>query len=134
MKRFTWNALVSAAVLVCAASTATATSRLQKGTAKLYPVAESPFPSASGTVTWYRTVYVYPPGVSIIVSVSKLAPNASYYMPVLVYDPSRGWWPDEVWIQTDSHGNGGSEASGWELSTASEVYDSSGTLVLSPSR
>ena len=74
----------------------------------LYPAADSPSPNATGTVT-------LPPPVgspipyyrSLGVSISKLAPNASYYMPVTVVNRWTGWTSVvNVWIQTDAHGKG----------------------------
>jgi hypothetical protein len=98
---------------------------------KLHPPADSPSLKAIGTVTvyYYRGVCE---GVSV--SVSKLAPNASYYMPVtsnygIIYIP----------IQTDARGNGrgwlgGYNSGYWITSQSFQVYDASGTLVLTSNR
>ncbi len=107
---------------------------------KLYPTADSPFPHATGKVTLYFNPASTPPlfiADGVIVSVSKLAPNASYYMPVTLsyYDNYWGWL-DEVYnvpIQTDAHGTG-KGGFGYSdyiiMSFLFQVYDSSGTLVL----
>ena len=116
-------------------------------TLTLYPTANSPSPNATGTVTLYQD-----PGqglwTEVHVSVSNLAPNASYNMPVTVLDPGRGTtdvYP--VRIQTDAHGNGGGGWSGrnrgyyydghyyhyynyYITKVPSQVYDPSGTVVL----
>jgi hypothetical protein len=106
-------------------------------TLKLYPTADSPSPKATGTLTLHSST---PPVYDmVIVSVSKLAPNASYYMPVVYrYRDYWGGWHDQVYnvpIPTDARGNGqdGFGRSGWLiLPYEFQVYDSSGTLVLTP--
>ncbi len=113
---------------------------------KLYPAPDSPFPHATGTVTGYLPSRYVPNYTAVVVSVSKLAPNASYYMPVTVgYYDYWGWheYIDNVPIQTDARGNGeggyfipGSNTgySQYIVYQVFEVYDSSGTLVLTPVR
>ena len=127
---------------VPAPASAGSISRIVKMQVKLYPAADSPFPHATGTVTLYRGST--PPLIgAVAVSVSRLAPNASYYMPV-AYRYRDYWrvWHDQVYnvpVQTDARGNGG----GWFgrtgglgpndfliMSSLFQVYDSSGTLVL----
>ncbi len=103
------------------------------GQVKLYPAADSPFPHASGTVTAYPVDGTWATCM-ISVSVSKLAPNASYYMPVKLV----GYWDYWGWhegavsnvpIQTDARGNGKSGSVLCEYCSC-QVYDSSATLVL----
>ena len=117
--------------------------RTQVERVKLYPAADSPLPHATGTLTasWSVGGFGYD---AVGVSVSRLAPNASYYMPVTVVDPWRG--TIGVWnvpIQTDARGNGKGGWSGYNrgyyygnyydyhtTTVIFQLYDSSGTLVL----
>ncbi len=145
-RRFAVASLLVLAVAVVLGTTAPASAGKVKGTqVTLYPTAESSSPKATGTVT----LSVYPRDMfpsAVAVSVSKLARNASYYMPVAVLDPWRGTtFVYNVPIQTDAHGNGESVWSGYNrgrypfypyyynyyiTSSSFQVYDSSGTLVL----
>jgi hypothetical protein len=102
---------------------------------KLYPAAGSPSPNASGTVTlsgYYRGLYTV-----VSVSVSKLAPNTSYYMPVRVniaVSPYEEVIP--LPIQTDARGNG---KGGWRAPNSHygippqffQVYGGSGVVLTS---
>ncbi len=104
----------------------------------LYPAAASLSPKATGNVTLYQElgqVAFY----ALSVSVSRLAPNASYYMPVILrYRDYWGGWHDRVYnvpIQTDARGNGESgfgHSNYLIMSSLFQLYDSSGTLVLTP--
>ncbi len=108
---------------------------------KLYPAPDSPFPHATGTVTGYLPSRYVPNYNAVDVSVSKLAPNASYYMPVTVHSYYNWGWHDDIYnvpIQTDARGNG---AGGWAVGgrddsilPSGDVYDASGTLVLTSVR
>ncbi len=108
---------------------------------KLYPAANSPNPKATGTVTLYASGREAAFADSVIVSVSKLAPNALYHMPVTVLD--RRWGTSRVlsvFIQTDARGNGGGGFSApgvyYIINQPGpfNVYDASGTLVLTSHR
>jgi hypothetical protein len=151
-RRFAVASLLVMAVAIVlgapAPASATGKGRLT-WTFKLYPAADSPSPHATGTVTLYpsstREVY----GVSV--SVSRLVPNASYYMPVTVryfevtiYGTNvYGSYVYNVPIQTDASGKGAggylcrsySWLNYYETSVSSfyDVYDASGTLVLTRS-
>ena len=126
--------LVIAVAVVLGAPAPASAGRNTYDALTLYPAADSPSPRATGTVTLYQDRGLYYSTVGVSVSVSKLAPNASYYMPVTVLDPWRGTtWVDHVSIQTDAWGNG----EGWFgrsdfliMYYSCQVYDSSGTLVL----
>ena len=105
MKRFTWTPILAAAMLMGAISTADAAQPGNKAHVTLYPPAGSPFPQASGSVT---LSLFSPPAAYWLdtVAVSKLAPNASYYMPLQVKDFSTGQWVSGTLVfQTDSHGS-----------------------------
>ncbi len=115
---------------------------------KLYPPTDGPFPNASGQYqgTWSS---IYPPGDHYninSISVSKLAPNTSYYMPLYYarwssdehgYPLFLGWVLYHYSFQTDARGayksgisKGGYGAIVYGMPA---VYDSStGTLVLTP--
>ena len=102
---------------------------------KLYPTADSPRPNATGTVAEYwnnNWSYAY-----WVVSVSKLAPNASYYTPVTLVDWGQPY-VENVRIQTDAHGNGEGaflvDYPQYIAAWSCEVYDASGTVVLTPNR
>ena len=109
---------------------------------KLYPAADSPFRHATGTLTLHHPSQgsgLFFDRVSV--SVSRLAPNASYYMPVTVYSTggwSYGTYVVNVPIQTDARGNGGggfnTSGYGYIMTQSFQVYDSSGTLVLTSNR
>jgi hypothetical protein len=96
--------------------------------AKLYPAADSPSPNASGTATLsgYDNRGFY---TVVSVSVSKLEPNASYYMGLVSATGSVG-----IGIQTDARGKGGnvwsSYGSFFMIGFQARVYDASGTVVL----
>jgi hypothetical protein len=144
-RRFAVATLLVLAVAVVLGAPAPASAGKVKGTQiTLYPTADSPSRNATGTVT-----LLYPLGSgpiiyfgAVSVSVSKLAPNASYYMPVTVYSTggwSYGTYVANVPIQTDARGNGGGRFSipgyyGYIWNASFQVYDSSGTLVLTPNR
>ena len=135
--------LVIAVAVVLGAPAPASAGKTTYVTLTLYPAADSPSPKATGQVALdvNRTRPYYD---RVIVSVSKLAPNASYYMPVTVLDP---WWGTTgVWnvlIQTGANGKGESGWSGYNrgyyggyyydyyiLTVTFQVYDSSGILVL----
>lgn len=143
LRRFAVASLLVLAVAVVLGTPAPASAGKSRGTqVTLYPTADSPSPKATGTLTLYQDGGIY--YVMVGVSVSRLAPNASYYMPVTVLDPRRGW--TSVWnvpIQTDARGKGQSGWSGYNAGYDSgyyynyfittvtfQVYDASGTLVL----
>ena len=116
--------VIAVAVVLGAPAPASGGPTNLKTQVKLYPAAGSPFPNARGTVT----LYLYQQGpysMGFSVSVSKLAPNASYHM-------------SGVMIQTDAHGSGGAMywpyPNGLIWSQSFQVYDSSGTLVLTSNR
>ena len=156
-RRFALAVLLVVAVAVVLGAPAPASAGKVKGTqVTLYPPADSPSPNATGTVTLYPVDSrwpIYPGGYSerVFVSVSKLAPNASYYMPVTVtvLDTYTGWntrWTENVLIQTDAHGKGGGVWIGgldsgrnyrnyyYITSVSFQVYNASGTLVLTSNR
>ena len=139
-RRFALATLLVLAVAVVLGAPAPASAFPQKkqgSQVKLYPAADSPSPNATGTLT-----LVSRPGrmfyAAIHVSVSKLAPNASYYMPVTVVYNTWSGTGEEVFnvpIQTDARGNGGGGQgfnSGYirPQFQSFQVYDASGTLVL----
>ncbi len=133
-RRFALASLLVIAVAVVLGAPAPASGA--SATYKLYPAADSPFPNASGKVTLAADHGDFLP-TAIGVSVSKLAPNASYYVPVTVrVHQNYGGWQDVVYnlpIQTDAHGSGRIAVDFGNSSYAlyaSYVYDSSGTLVL----
>jgi hypothetical protein len=86
-RRFAVATLLVIAVAIVLGAPAPASAG--QSTHTLYPTANSPSPNATGTVTLYQD-----PGqglwIEVHVSVSNLAPNASYNMPVTVLDYS--WW------------------------------------------
>jgi hypothetical protein len=108
----------------------------------LYPAADSPSPNATGKVTLYGDTYLMTYD-AVGFSVSKLAPNASYYMPVsVVLVRTHALIVINVPIQTDVHGKAenvlpSTQASpnGWyiPLQGPFQVYDASGTLMLTSS-
>ncbi len=133
--------VIAVAVVLGTPAPASAAKRARVTYVKLYPAADSPFPRATGTVTLYPAgaPYFLPYGVGV--SVSRLAPNALYYMPgTFRWRDYYGVTHDEdynVSIQTDAWGNG----EGWFgrsdfliMYYSCQVYDSSGTLVLTWSR
>ncbi len=151
--------VIAVAIVLAVPAPASAGRRSSVTYVKLYPTADSPNRHATGTVTlyYYRSQTFNGLGVSV----SKLAPNASYYMPVTVHEdvwqiyPWSGGQEYWVWvrsdeydynvpIQTDANGNGqgwvggsgnhGSYYVEYSIWTTCQVYDSSGTLVLTPSR
>jgi len=70
----------------------------------LYPPADSPLPNASGSVA--LTLYYEADYRLDSVSVSRLAPNTSYYMPLTVYDFDSGQWiATSLQFQTNQRGN-----------------------------
>ncbi len=136
--------LVIAVAVVLGAPAPASAGRYTYDALTLYPAADSPSPRATGAVTLYQDRGLYYSVFGVSVSVSKLARNASYYMPVTVLDP---WWgTTSVWnipIQTDASGKGNGGWSGYNrgyyggsyynyyITTVTfQVYDSSGTLVL----
>ncbi len=165
-RRFAVASLLVFAVAVVLGAPAPASAGKVKGTqargtqVTLYPAADSPSPNATGTVALYPGSAA-PVIDAVVVSVSKLAPNASYYMPVTVHEDvwqffpyyvDEGYW---VWvrsyeydynvpIQTDAHANGqgGLLGSGQygnfyyedQITVTYQVYDASGTLVLTSNR
>lgn len=135
-RRFAVATLLVIAVAVVGGAPAPASAGKVKGTQViLYSAADSPSPNGTGTVTLLSPVgspLTYYRGLSV--SVSKLAPNASYYMPVTVYDTRSGWSSFlNFWIQTDARGKGEGAFSGYPYlitSNSFQVSDASGTLVL----
>jgi hypothetical protein len=144
-RRYAVASLLIIAVAIVLGAPAPASAGKVKGTQftlKLYPTADSPSRNTTGSVTLWPIDYG-PACVAVGVSVSKLAPNASYYMPVAWrYRDYWRIWHDQVYnvpIQTDARGNGGggfSRTGGLGPSdflimpSLFQVYDSSGTLVL----
>jgi hypothetical protein len=135
-RRFAVASLLVIAVAVVLGAPAPASAGKYKGTqATLYPAADSTSPRAIGKLTLLDPVgspLTYYRGLTV--SVTKLAPNAAYYMPVTVVNRWTGWTSGvNVWIQTDAHGKG---ERGWGdtdyliTSHSFQVYDASGTLVL----
>ena len=146
-RRFAVATLLVIAVAIVLGAPAPASGQSTQVPLTLYPAADSPTPNATGTVTLYkdRGQFFF---IEVHVSVSNLAPNASYNMPVTVLDP---WWGTTsvypVRIQTDAHGNGESGWSGrnrgyynghyynYYITTVTfQVYDSSGTVVLTSNK
>jgi hypothetical protein len=78
--------VIAVAIVLGAPAPASAGKKGDQFYAKLYPTADSLSRHATGTVTLYYgpPYYIYD---AVSVSVSKRAPNASYYMPVTVLDP-----------------------------------------------
>jgi len=140
-RRFAVATLLVVVVAIVLGAPAPASAGKVKGTqVTLYPTADSPSRNATGTVT-----LAYPLGSgpllyfrAVSVSVSRLAPNASYYMPVTVVYNTWSGTGEEVFnvpIQTDARGNGGGGQgfnSGYirPQFQSFQVYDASGTLVL----
>ena len=141
-RRFAVASLLVIAVAVVLGATALASA----GAEKLYPPTDGPFPNASGQYqgSWSS---IYPPGDHYSmnsISVSKLAPNTSYYMPLYYarWSSDEHGWPIFLgWVlhncpfQTDARGayKSGSSKGGYGaiLYGGVQVYDSStGTLVL----
>ena len=137
--------VVAVAVVLGAPAPASAGKTTTTTQYKLSPVTDSPSPHATGTVTEYRREFwvAWPYGVSV--SVSRLAPNASYYMPVTMHSYINGEWYVGVFnvhIQTDARGKGVGGLSALNnldpysysyIEYYSQVYDASGTLVLTSS-
>ena len=145
-RRFAVASLLVIAVAVVLGAPAPASAGKVKGTQftlKLYPTADSPSRNTTGSVTLWPIDYG-PACVEVGVSVSKLAPNASYYMPVTVLDPRSGMtWVYNIPIQTDARGNGERVYVRYDyvnryyyyiLASTFQVYDASGTLVLTSNR
>jgi hypothetical protein len=139
--------LVIAVAIVLGAPAPASAGRKTYDGLTLYPAVDSPFPQATGTVTLYHDSGLYYSVFAVSVSVSKLARNASYYMPVTVLDPWWGTtWVENIPIQTDARGKGGGGWSGlnrghygwggyynYYITTVTfQVCDGSGTLVLTP--
>jgi hypothetical protein len=141
--------VIAMAIVLGAPAPASAGKGTLTSTFKLYPAADSPSPHATGTVTGYKSSRWDASYYAVGVSVSRLAPNASYYMAVTVYWYGP-WWEGtptgsyvvDVPIQTDARGNGEGGFScgsnnGYSYyigSLSFQVYDSSGTLVLTSNR
>jgi hypothetical protein len=85
MKRFTFVALLAAAMLVCATWIASAGGANTTAHFTLYPPTGGPFPQAKGVITATHWRGALPSQYWFVdkLSVSGLAPNATYY----VYDP-----------------------------------------------
>ena len=133
-RRFALIALLVLAMAVVLGASSPASAGAQKPTqVKLHPTADSPNRHATGTVTLSEPVTMWEMYRSVEVSVSKLAPNASYYMPVTLFD-SFGFPAGvlNIPIQTDARGKGqrGFGQSGYYIIPSFQVYDASGTLVL----
>jgi hypothetical protein len=141
--------LVIAVAVVLGAPAPASAGRKTYDAVTLYPAADSPFPHATGTVTLYQDGGLYYSVFAVSVSVSKLARNASYYMPVTVLDPWLGTtWAQNISIQTDASGKGKGGWSGYNrghygwggyynyyiTAVTFQVYDASGTLVLTSNR
>ncbi len=141
-RRFAVATLLVVAVAVVLGTPAPASA----GAAKLYPPPDGPLPNASGQyqATWDKSG-IYPPGPASYlnsVSVSKLAPNTSYYIPLYYTEWSvdeHGWpifvgWVLGNWyFQTDARGayKSGMSKGGGAIPYGVQVYDAStGTLVL----
>ncbi len=139
-RRFAVATLLVIAVAVVLGTPAPASA----GAVKLHPPTDGPFPNASGQVQLsYSPIN---PGAGYYVnsvSVSRLAPNTSYYIPVSVALWSRdehgfplfkGWELRNWYFQTDAHGaykSGMSKGGYAAIFNGVKVYDSStGTLVL----
>ena len=125
--------VIAVAIVLGAPAPAFADHRTQ---VTLYPAADSPSPNATGKVTLSgNTSRMYYDRVSV--SVSKLAPNASYYMLVTVVT-ANGPSVLGVGIQTDARGKGEGVLSsnhgpyGYYIVPQSsfQVYGPPGTLVL----
>ncbi len=140
-RRFAVASVLAIAVTMVLGTTAPASA----GTAKLYPPTAGPFPNATGQVQLsYNSIY--PPGPVYYlnsVSVSKLAPNTSYYIPLYFarwsvdehgYPVFVGWALYNFSFQTDARGackSGMSKGGSAAILYGVKVYDSStGTLVL----
>jgi hypothetical protein len=123
--------VIAVAVVIVAPAPAPASAgwnnHTKTATVKLHPAADSPSPHALGMVTLY-----YDRGLCymVSVSVSQLAPNAPYYMVGAdVYVP----------IHIDASGKGESWFGGYNSgyiiwSRSFQVFDASGTLVLTSNR
>ncbi len=138
--------VVAVAVVLGTPAPASAAKRKHLTYVKLYPAADTPFRHATGMGTAMPAIEGWAVYQWVSVSVSRLAPNASYYMPVTVSDTWSGTgtlWFINVPIQTDARGNGeggyfippsNTGYSQYIVYQVFEVYDSSGTLVLTPVR
>lgn len=143
--KLTRGIAVASLLIIAVAAVLGAPAPASAGTVKLYPPADGPFPSASGQVQLYYNS-IYPPGPVYYlnsISVSRLAPNTSYYMPLYYAQWSRdehgytvfvGWALYNYSFQTDTHGaykSGTSKGGYGAVLYGVSVYDSStGTLVL----
>jgi hypothetical protein len=144
-RRFAVASLLVIAVAVVLGASAPASA----GAVKLSPPTDGPFPNASGQYQVYWSS-IYPPGPAgslNSVSVSKLAPNTSYYIPLYYarwssdehgYPVFLGWVLYHFSFQTDAHGafKSGISKGGYGaiVYVMPAVYDSStGTLVLTSS-
>ena len=135
---FALTALLVIAAAVVLGTPAAATAAGNKAHLQLYPPVypPGPFPNASGKVSLTQASSNWEVSWLDRVSVSGLAPNTSYYMPLS--------GQSDLWFQTDPRGNW-KGSPGWLVETnrptwggwvfyTFEVYDSStGTLVLTSS-
>ena len=141
-RRFAVASLLVLAVAIVLRAPAPASAGKVLGTQftlKLYPTADSPSRNTTGSVTLWPIGYG-PACAAVGVTVSRLAQNASYYMPVAWrYRDYWGVWHDQVYnvpIQTDAHGKGegglgfGYNSGRYIMASSFRVYDASGTLVL----
>jgi hypothetical protein len=130
--------VIAVAVVLGAPAPASAGKQGDQVSVKLHPPAGSPSPHATGTVALsWQAIEGFAVYHVVGVSVSRLAPNASYYMPVAwSYQDNWGGWHDQVYnvpIQTDARGSGQGGVGGpnWLIqSQLFHVYDASGTVVL----
>ena len=135
-------AVLGIAVAVVLGTAAPATAFGDKARVYLHPPVypPGPFPNASGKVSLTQASSGWELAWLDQVSVSGLAPNTSYYMPLTVYDFDSGQWMfwTSLQFQTDPRGNW-KGSPGWLIVMQVwwgswepfEVYDSStGTLVL----
>ena len=141
-KHFALAALLLLAMAVVLGTPAAATAFGGKASVPLRPPVGGPFPNASGGLSLTQASPDWEVSWLDRVSVSGLAPNTSYYMPLFVEDDVSGqWFFTSLQFQTDPRGNW-KGSPGWLVETAHltwgglvfhpfEVYDSStGTLVL----
>jgi hypothetical protein len=93
-RRFAVASLLVIAVAVVLGAPASANGGMNQ--VKLRPPADGPFPNASGQVSLYvekGSIYYGAQNVSV----SKLAPNTSYFMPVYIR-----WFNGYVWYMSPS--------------------------------